>query len=1209
MDQSSSEKSKKNKRSRKNKISYAPPNLGKAIRLPVPDFNDPNRPPVCLEVDFPLAPINALSKLEGNAGKPIYQMSKWWARRRSSVFRSLLIAAATEAPKDLTQSDDLVWDNYYCNHQKAGSFGNLRFIDPFMGGGTTLVEAARLGFQGIGLDLNPVSWFITRNELAFTDPKILNDLFLDIEKKLRPLVQPFYATTCPRGHKGNLIDLKTGETKDVGYLAFPQQESHRYRWVGPEIIYTFWAKHGPCQRAGCGHRTPIFHSLMITEKKLTTQFITTTCLACRHTFNIELGETRLAPGERRVVLDNEPSFTETTQEFAKLIRNYSKGNLTEKQERIKRLLVIVDDEPGLKCPKCGEFSGQGVKAILENHNKKGRPSADIKKKDLGIDSRPVYMYLLMNPAWLKGNTGFEKGRELGGFAGANPDDTIQWWQQRLNNLSFIEIRGRIKLSEEELDALGKSDEVIIDDKVASNNNEEDVDRKKYGVPAELVFMDQGKIQTRKGTVPKAGHFECGSCGTQQSILESVKLSEHTAPVAVCALQCYCPQCAAEGFNYNGRYFKTPDLYDLERLANSEKEWASRNMFDLNDYWPKNPILFSHMTHVRQPLPKHGYTHWWKMFNSRQLLIHSMLLNIITNLDEERWPLFVREQVLGAFLQYLQNQSMFCHYDITRDTSTVVFSNNNFNPRQTPIENNVFGAFGRGNWISCMKACITGNTWARAPWEPILDHDGENTKSKHIPLGDAILPGSVKIYCGSSTDLSFLDGQSFDLVITDPPFGNNIYYADLADFFYVWLRIPLLKWYAALPERKLFISDRTPHAMEAIHNAVEHPDDREEWEKDILVDSKNFNIISKLMSDGLLKIKDLNPYYRPEPASDFYRKTLTISWSEAARLLKPGGVMAFTFHHSEDAPWVDVLESLFDAGYVLVATYPIRSDETKGERGAFGSRKIEYDIIHVCRKRLENPQPVAWAKMRRWVKEETSHLKEVLESSHAGNLSEADLRVILRGKALEFYSHHYGKVYTGKDQLLGVKEALLGINQLLDDLLEFGMEPIRPPGSAEPASYLFLRIFQGRSSMTRDDLHKTLRGTGFSQSDFEGLGWVRVIGTVVHAVPIVERFNYFTIPGRKRTVLKKDLDKAHFLIGAAMPGSGVNVADELNRDTLQLNLSSDDILKWYAETDIREDVRIASKLALELVGHWRAHMARASKHVQTSLFNMLEAEDL
>ncbi len=50
--------------------------------------------------------------------------------------------------------------------------------------------------------------------------------------------------------------------------------------------------------------------------------------------------------------------------------------------------------------------------------------------------------------------------------------------------------------------------------------------------------------------------------------------------------------------------------------------------------------------------------------------------------------------------------------------------------------------------------------------------------------------------------------------------------------------------------------------------------------------------------------------------------------EAHRILKPGGLLVFTFHHGEDAPWVSVLESLFQAGFYLEATYPIRSDETK-----------------------------------------------------------------------------------------------------------------------------------------------------------------------------------------------------------------------------------------------------------------------------------------
>ena len=73
-------------------------------------------------------------------------------------------------------------------------------------------------------------------------------------------------------------------------------------------------------------------------------------------------------------------------------------------------------------------------------------------------------------------------------------------------------------------------------------------------------------------------------------------------------------------------------------------------------------------------------------------------------------------------------------------------------------------------------------------------------------------------------------------------------------------------------------------------------------------------------------------YRDE---DHFVTGLTNVFDQANQKLKDDGIMAFTFHHSADAPWVDVLEALFNAGYLLVATYPIRSDETKGATGAFG----------------------------------------------------------------------------------------------------------------------------------------------------------------------------------------------------------------------------------------------------------------------------------
>ena len=316
---------------------HLPEKLGKAIRLPVVDFSDPNRPLTCLESDFPIAQINALSNLEGNAGKPIYQMSKWWARRRSSVFRSMLIAAATQAPAEPTEAAEKVWDHYYCNHQKAGSFKKLKVLDPFMGGGTTLVEGSRLGMQMTGVDLNPVAWFVVKNELACSDPDQVKALFEHIEAEVKPQIQPFYTTTCPRGHKGKWIDINTEQVVDIDPLELSVEDRKRYRWEGPEVIYTFWAKHGPCQAKGCGHRTPIFRTPVVAEKKLSTFILECTCPACGEQFDAELGETRMAPGVERIVLESEKPFTELSQPFAKLLKDYDKDKADDTIERMWEL--------------------------------------------------------------------------------------------------------------------------------------------------------------------------------------------------------------------------------------------------------------------------------------------------------------------------------------------------------------------------------------------------------------------------------------------------------------------------------------------------------------------------------------------------------------------------------------------------------------------------------------------------------------------------------------------------------------------------------------------------------------------------------------------------------------------------------------------------------------------------------------------------------
>ncbi len=166
---------------------------GRPISVETVDFSDPNRPKTCIEVDFPILAINQIAQIEGNAGKPIYQMSKWWARRRSSVFRAMLLASAMKAPEDPTHAAKVVWDAYYANHQKKGALKHLQVADIFMGGGTTLVEGSRLGMQMSGVDLNPVAWFVVKQEFAKPDLDAVKRLLADVEAEVRPQIMPFYA--------------------------------------------------------------------------------------------------------------------------------------------------------------------------------------------------------------------------------------------------------------------------------------------------------------------------------------------------------------------------------------------------------------------------------------------------------------------------------------------------------------------------------------------------------------------------------------------------------------------------------------------------------------------------------------------------------------------------------------------------------------------------------------------------------------------------------------------------------------------------------------------------------------------------------------------------------------------------------------------------------------------------------------------------------
>jgi putative DNA methylase len=612
---------------------------GEERHLETVDFNDPNRPKTCLEVDFPILPINQIAQIEGNAGKPIYQMSKWWARRRSSVFRSTLIAAAAKAPEDQAEAAKLVWENYYCNHQKNPSFKNLKVADIFMGGGTTLVEGARLGMQMYGNDLNPVAWLVVKNELADVDIEEVKRLFTYIESEVKPQIMPFYACEGPGGEKGIWYSVETGKPmlEDFDPLAVAPEERKKYRYEGPEIIYTFWAKHGPCSAPGCNHRTPLFSSPVIAVKELSVKsWPNMKCDDCGGRFDVEAGEVRMAPDEPLVIADENDAF------------------------------AVLGSNGIYNCPHCGK------KQIKNLGNEKSK-------------NKKVSLSLLIHPDWMKGAPGSDDQGDLGGTVTSSIEDTKRWNELRQSTLKLIEVRGKL--------------------------------------PEEITLPDTGEVMsTKNGTIPKRSTFTCQeeTCGREQDIMEAIRQSQKSAPVSPYTIQCFSKKRSDTNVAYNGRFFKRVSQSDICRFDAVISEWEKRSQTDLKEYFPKSELPFGFMTHMANgDLQKnYGYTHWYTMFNPRQLLVHGLLLKTIdtaTGFSQSS-----KEIALGAFQQYLQNQSVFCHYDGSRDTSTVLFANNNFYPKKTYVENCVFAELGRGNWNSSQKIALKGLEWAKDTWETVAN---------------------------------------------------------------------------------------------------------------------------------------------------------------------------------------------------------------------------------------------------------------------------------------------------------------------------------------------------------------------------------------------------------------------------------------------------------------------------------------------------------
>ena len=560
-------------------------------------------------------------------------------------------------------------------------------------------------------------------------------------------------------------------------------------------------------------------------------------------------------------------------------------------------------------------------------------------------------------------------------------------------------------------------------------------------------------------VPAEGKFLC-SCGQRDDIIRSVRLlaEDRLLPIHPYGIEGYCALCAGGDENSEdaehsknslfattlsattraepahncriskngGKFFKGVTPADLHRIEEAVAVWEREK--DHLPY-PRQAIPVGEKTKTH--LLGHHYLYWHQMFHPRQLLCLTTLLECIRAEPDVR----ARDLLLCAFSGALEANNLFTRYIGKRSTPggtppAGVFAGHGYHPKSTICEQNVFGSVaGSNTFIRRYDAIVAGVEFAARPYNIRWSarEDGfEKVASAECCEADE----KDRIISADSREALRQHDRLFDLVITDPPYASNVNYAELADFFYVWLRLVFAH------ERPEFAPDETPKTAEIIVNPT-----------------------------------------RGKSTEDF-ASDLQEVFSASSRVMKDDGVLAFTFHHSEGSAWEAVLRAVCESGFMIEAVYPVAAEREESLH-LLETESISYDLIHICKKRDEQEarRERSWASIRQDIRRRARAEIAAIEAGCYGSepLSPNDVNIILIGKCLELYSRHYGAVIDHEGNKVPLHEALKQIRDIAVQLVEHEHPLPSELDDIDPESRIYLRALCRVKEVKSDEVHKATRG--------------------------------------------------------------------------------------------------------------------------------------
>jgi putative DNA methylase len=264
------------------------------------------------------------------------------------------------------------------------------------------------------------------------------------------------------------------------------------------------------------------------------------------------------------------------------------------------------------------------------------------------------------------------------------------------------------------------------------------------------------------------------------------------------------------------------------------------------------------------------------------------------------------------------------------------------------------------------------TWDFAeanPFNPEISSWDSSLNEVEINARDLSFAGTSHVVRGSAASLPWPD-QTFDAVVTDPPYYDNVPYANISDFFFVWLKRSIGHLY---PEH--FAGETTPKRSEAVADATRHGGDK-------------------------------------DAARRAYEAMMMRSFKEAHRTLKQNGHLCVVYAHKTTLGWTTLVGALKQAGFMVTEAWPLDT-ETSGRLRAQSSAALATSIFLVARKR-EGAMTGAYEQQVRPGLEDI--VRERVETLWEMGISGADLVIACVGGGLRAFTRFARVEYANGEEV-------------------------------------------------------------------------------------------------------------------------------------------------------------------------------------------------